>query len=249
MKKPIRNYLKIVNEFINVQSPFDVEILGSVHYDKSYPIISFHNHSKLAKYNIVINAGAHGEESVAVRVLLRFLQEFNKDYLNTYNFKIFPIINPYGYTYNKRRNGNNQYGNTGFNIKEDLLTPEGRIIKDAVPTRVDLFIDVHGDCNKSGFYIYERKRPNMVSIAEESLQTLANASLPILKDATVYREPCCKGVITRPEKDGSMDQSMFERGAIYSLCLEIPLKAPEDQQIIGGLMLLNRILEKFKERR
>jgi len=40
---------------------------------------------------------------------------------------------------------------------------------------------------------------------------------------------------------------MFQRGAIYSLCIEIPSKIPEDQQMIGGLLLLNQILLNFKE--
>ena len=177
---------------------------------------------------------------------LRFFPIHSK-WISTYNFRIFPIVNPYGYTYNKRKNGHNQYGNTGFNIKEELLTPEGKIIKDAVPTRVDLFIDLHGDSNKSAFYIYERKRPNTPSLAADSLDSLSSASIPVLKDATVYREQCSKGVITQPEKDGSMDHAMFDRGSMYSLCIEIPLKAPEDQQMIGGLVLLNTVLEKFKE--
>jgi hypothetical protein len=40
---------------------------------------------------------------------------------------------------------------------------------------------------------------------------------------------------------------MFDKGAIYSLCLEIPGKIPEDQQTIGGLLLLNSILQNFKD--
>jgi len=247
MKKPTRNYLKIINEFANTQSPFDFEILGSIHYDKCYPFISFHTHSKLAKYNVVINSGAHGEEAVAVRVILRFLQEFNKELLSNYNFIIFPIINPFGYVYNRRKNGNNQYGNTGFNLTEEKLTPESILIKEALSNKIDLFIDVHADISKSGFYLYERKRPNKKSLAEESLKELKKNKLPILETDTVYQEKCVNGVVIQPIKDGSMDDSMFQKGAIYSLCIEIPGKIPEDSQMIGGLLLLNEILTKFKE--
>jgi len=247
MKKPTRNYLKIINEFANTQSPFDFEILGSIHYDKCYPFISFHTHSKLAKYNVVINSGAHGEEAVAVRVILRFLQEFNKELLSSYNFIIFPIINPFGYVYNRRKNGNNQYGNTGFNLTEEKLTPESILIKEALSNKIDLFIDVHADISKSGFYLYERKRPNKKSLAEESLKELKKNKLPILETDTVYQEKCVNGVVIQPIKDGSMDDSMFQKGAIYSLCIEIPGKIPEDSQMIGGLLLLNEILANFKE--
>jgi len=250
MKRPIRNYLKILNEFINTQSPFDLEILGSIHYDKCYPFISFHTHSKLAKYNVVINSGAHGTEAIGVRVMLRFLQEFNKELLNQYNFILFPIINPYGYSYNRRKNGKNQYGNTGFNqLKEENLTQEALLIKEAIPNKIDLFIDIHADLTKTGFYLYERKRPDNKSLAEDSLKILKKNKLPILSADTVYQEKCVNGVVIQPIKDGSMDDSMFQRGAIYSLCIEIPGKIPEDNQMIGGLFLLKEILSKFKETR
>jgi predicted deacylase len=249
MKKPTRNYLKIINEFANTQSPFDFEILGSILYnDVGYPFISFHTHSKLAKYNIVINSGAHGTESIGVRVMLRFLQEFNKELLSQYNFILFPIVNPYGYSYNVRKTGKNQYGNTGFNqTKEENLTEEARLIGEAIPNKIDLFIDIHSDTGKNGFYLYERKRPDKKSLAEESLAIIKKSKLPVLDSDTVYQEKCVKGVVVQPIKDGSMDDSMFQRGAIYSLCIEIPGKIPEDSQMIGGLLLLNEILAKFKE--
>ena len=248
MKKPIRNYLKIINEFINLQTPFDIEILGSTHYDICYPFISLHTHSKLAKYNIVINSGAHGEEAIGVRVILRFLQEFNKDLLNHYNFILFPIVNPSGYRFNRRKNGNNQYGNNGFNqLKEENINPEAILIRETIPNKIDLFIDVHADLSKSGFYIYERKRPNRKSLSEDSLKILKKNKIPILENDTVYYEKCVNGVVIAPIKDGSMDDSMFQKGAIYSICIEIPGKIPEDSQMIGGLLLLNEILRNFKE--
>jgi predicted deacylase len=247
MKRPTRNYLRFVNELINIQSPFDTEILGIINYDKFYPFLSLHTHSKLAKWNVVINAGAHGEEIVGVRVLLRFLQEFNKEYLGYYNFILFPVVNPFGYTYNRRKNGKNQYGNTGFNQKEELLSEEAKLIKEALPHRIDLFLDIHTDMGKNGFYVYERKRPNKESIADISLEELRKNKLSIIETGTIYREKCIRGVVVQPIKDNTMDDSMFQRGALYSLCIEIPGKIPEDQQIIGGLLLINSILRNFKE--
>jgi predicted deacylase len=248
MRKPTRNYLRILNDFINTQSPFDIDIVGSIHYDTCYPFLSLHSHSKLAKYNVVINSGAHGTESVGVRVMLRFLQEFNKEFLGYYSFIMFPIVNPYGYRYSVRKNGKNQYGNSGFiQTKAENLTEEAKLIQEAIPNKIDLFIDVHADSSKTGFYIYERKRPNAKSLAEQSLKELLKNKLPVLETATVYQEKCINGVIIQPIRDGSMDNAIFNRGAMYSLCLEIPGKIPEDSQVIGGLMLLNSILKNFKD--
>ncbi len=248
MKKPTRNYLRLLNELINIQSPFDTEILGIINYDQNYPFVSLHTHSKLAKWTVVINSGAHGTESVGIRVMLRFLQEFNKELLGYYNFILFPIVNPHGYVYNCRKNGQNKYGNNGFNQKKiEDITPEAKLIGEAIPQKIDLFIDCHADSDKSGFYVYERKRPDAKSLAEMSLKELRKNKIPILETGTVYYEKCVNGVVIQPIKDGSMDDSFSQRGAIYSLCLEIPGKIPEDQQIVGGLLLLNSILKNFKE--
>jgi len=248
MRKPTRNYLKILNEFINLQTPFDIEVLGGIHYfDTCYPFISLHTHSKLAKYNVVINSGAHGTEPIGVKVILRFLQEFNKELLGHYNFTVFPIVNPFGYRYACRKNGANQYGNNGFNqVRVENLTPEAKLIGEAISNKIDLFIDLHAD-NKAGFYIYERKRPTKSSLAEDSLKVLRKNKIPIIEAGTIYQEKCVNGVVIQPIKDGSMDDSMFQKGAIYSICIEIPEKIPEDSQMIGGLLLLNEILAKFKE--
>jgi len=246
MRKPTRNYLRILNEFINIQCPFDTEIVGVINYDKAYPFLSLHTHSKLAKWTIVINSGAHGEESIGVRVMLRFLQEFNTELLGYYNMIIFPVVNPFGYVYNCRKNGANKYGNSGF-MKEEALTEESKLIRENVPNKIDLFIDIHSDRDKNGFYIYERKRPDAKSLAESSLKELERKKMPIINSETVYQEKCVNGVIISPIKDGSMDDAMFGRGAIYSLCIEIPGKISEDQQIIGGLLLINSILKKFAE--
>ena len=247
MKKPVRNYLKLVNELINIQHPFDTELLGIINYNQSYPFISLHSHSKLAKYNVVINSGAHGTEAITIRIMLKFIAEFNRELLGYYNFIFFPIVNPSGYVYNRRKNDRGQYGNNGFNQKDEKnLTEESKLIKEAIPQRIDLFIDIHTD-NKNGFYVYERKRPDAKSLTEISLKELRKNKIPILEAGTVYYEKCVNGVVIQPIKDGSMDDSMFQRGAIYSLCIEIPEIIPEDQQVIGGLMLLNSVLKNFKE--
>lgn len=246
MKKLIRSYLKVINEFINVQTPFDVEILGSLSYDQIYPFISFHSHSKLAKYNVVINAGAHGTESIGVRIMLRFFQEFNKEFLGYYNFMIFPILNPYGYAHGTRKNGNKQKANWGLNHPNENLPPESIFIKENIPHKVDLFMDIHAD-NKGGFYVYERKRPDKPSLADQSLKILHKHKIPVHGADSIYQEKCINGVVVRPDKDGSMDDSMFQRGAMYSLCIEVPTQLSEDEQIIGGLLLINEVLNQFRD--
>jgi len=247
MRKLTRNYLKLLNEIINIKNPFDTEIIGNIHYDRCYPFLMLSNHTKQAKYNCVINSGAHGEEAQTIDILIRFLQEFNTEYLSSYNFHIFPIINPFGYSYNCRKNGNNKYGNTGFIQKIPArLTEEAILIGNNIPRKIDIFIDIHSD-NKNGFYLYERKRPNKPSLGGVCLDELRKNKIPILENETVYKEKCKDGIIIAPERDGSMDDSMFSRGVIYSICVEIPRKIPDDQQLIGGLMLINSLLKNFRE--
>jgi predicted deacylase len=249
MKRPARNYLKLLNELINIQSPFDTEILGMLNYDQSYPFIGLHSHSKLAKWNVVINAGAHGEETIGIRVMLRFINEFNRDFLGYYNFMLFPVVNPHGYAYARRRNGAKQYVNGNCYTVEtpSIIVPEFQYMKEKIPQKVDLFIDIHADVDKQGFYIYERKRPEVKSLAELALKDIHKEKYPVETTDTIYQEKCVNGVIVQPIKDNSMDDFMFKKGAIYSLCLEIPGKAPEEQQVIGALHIINSVLKNYKE--
>jgi len=247
--RKVRNYNKILNEFINISSPLEIKIMDSVHANEEcYPMFYFYYHTK-AKYNIVINAGCHGNESIGVKIMLRFLQEFDKEMLNNYNIWLFPIVNPFGYVYDVR------YNNMKYDINRHcysqkpfpIETAEFKIIDDELPNRVDVFIDIHQN-GKKNFYCYEKKRPNKASLASFGMEEIKKQNIAIEECALLYGEKCINGVVDSiKDKSNTFEDYAFRKGALYSLTLENPNKTDEEELIIGSLGFLKEVLNRFKE--
>ena len=151
MRKPTRDYMKIVNAYLNMNMPFQVSIIGFVqYYDTIYPILKLENCIKGRKFDITLQTGVHGDEAIGVRVVMNFLKDFKTKWLNYYNFTIFPCVNPYGYSFNVRKNGNKQIiSRFEFWNNKNIDVPELQILGKHYPERPDIFIDVHGDTGKS----------------------------------------------------------------------------------------------------
>jgi len=244
-KKIKRNYLRLINSFLNLNIPFEKEIIGTVIYDNiCYPILKFINKEYNSKYQVIIQAGIHGEEAISIRVLYKFLKELTPKYIKAYNFIIFPCLNPYGYTYNVR------YNRFGQSINDSSFSEkikELKIVKKHYPIDVDLFIDIHGDCGKYGkhrIYAYERVRPEMKSIVEQAFKENKKI-IPYITNETIYGEYCKNGVIFNPERDNSIQDYMSDIGCDCSITLEIPGNLKGLNRIIGGIRVLKSILRNF----
>ena len=245
-KKPFRNYIKLINDFINLNVPFEAEIIGHVIYHRiAYPILKLGKKERSAKYQVVIQAGVHGEEAVSIRVLYKFLKELKPKYLKLYNFVIFPCLNPYGYSYNIRHNRYGKSVNDG-NWKKHSI-PELNIIGEHYPNDIDLFIDIHADCGSYGkdrIYAYERVRPGMESVAKKAFKENKKV-IPYMDNETIYREYCNGGVIFNPNRDNSIQDYMSDNGCDCAITLEIPGRMKGINRIIGSVRVLRDILKYF----
>lgn len=245
--KIIRSYKKLINEIINLQIPLKMEIMGYINYEKEiYPLITLKHISKIAKKNIVIIAGQHGDESYMVHILVKWVQQLKLEDYPEFNFYIYPIANPFGYETNSRRNGARQHVNNAINFKKDSDVQELSILYENIPSNPDLFIDLHGDVDKNFCYAYERKPETMSSIAEKTL--LENdIILPYIRANTIYKEKVKNGVIYKPEHDKSMDDIMGNMGVEYTVALELPGHCEGSTRTKAGISMLNSLLKNFKE--
>jgi predicted deacylase len=243
--KLVRSYDKLINEIINLNLAYKIEIIGYLNYfDKIYPMIALKSISKMNNKTIIITGGHHGEEYFAVNVLLKWLKEPMR--FPEFNYYIFPICNPWGYAYNRRNNGSNQETNNDTHMMKDSKVPELAILFEEFPRTADLYLDIHGDTGKDAIYMYEHKADNLPKIAEKAL--IENDTLiPYLKTKTIYKSPLINGVIIPPQYDIGLEGFLEKLGVQYSLTLELPGKMDGQKRAEGGVSIINSILKNFKE--
>jgi len=245
--KKIRSYKKLVNEIINLQIPFRLEIIGYAEYGEDiYPIFEFKNTSKLAKKNVVIMSGHHGDEEFAVHILMKWLQTVNPADYSEFNIYIYPLMNPYGYETGSRDNGARQDTNNDKKFYKKSNVQELAILFEAFPTIVDLILDIHGDTGKDKVYMYEHKAENLESIAQKVMID-NNKLIPYIKAKTIDKCPVIKGTIVPPPWDIGVEGAMEKLGIEYTLTLELPGKFDGQKRAIGGMAMISSALKHYKE--
>lgn len=242
--KTIRSYSKLVNEILNLNLAYRIEIIGYLEYDKIYPMLALKSISKMGSKTVIMTAGQHGDEHFAITTLLHWLKQ--PILFSDFNYYIFPICNPFGYEHNSRDNGAQQDTNNDSNFIKDSKVAELAILYEQFPQTADMIMDIHGDTGKDKVYCYEHKAENLPSIAEPAL-TANNEILPFIKTKTIYKIPVNNGVIIPPDYDIGIEGYMEKLGIKYSITLELPGKINGQQRTEGGIAIINSILKNFKE--
>jgi hypothetical protein len=245
MRKEIRSYNKLVNEIINLNTSYRIEIIGYVTYfEKTYPMLALKYISKMSNKTIVIQAGQHGDEIPAISILLKWIKQ--PILFNDINFCIFPVINMFGYATGTRDNGNRQDTNNDDNFVKNSKVPELSLLYDSFPQSCDLILDLHCDSGKENIYAYEHKSDNLPSIVEPALIENDNL-LPYIRTKTIYKIPVKNGVILPPTYDQGIELFMEKLGVTYTITLEFPKKYDGQKRAEGGVAIINSILKNYKQ--
>ena len=242
-RKSRRDYFGLVNEMFSLidRADLNITLLKNIRYGTSdFPFFMLKSQRKEARYNVVITAGAHGNEVVGIKALLWALERLD---VEQFNFYIFPILNPWGYANFSRKTGDRKGINRRVG-KRDL--PEINLVLKNIPFRIDLFIDVHSDVDKPYVYAYERRDTKKKSLARIALQDV-EPYFDIAENATIYEEPCKDGVVTSYDGENTLEELMYDKGATYSITAEIPGRAKEADQIKGGARLILALLNNFAD--
>ena len=243
--KTVRSYNKLVNEIINLNLPYRMEIIGYVvYFKKIYPLLAIKYISKMANKTVIITSGQHGDEPFAVTTLLKWLKQ--PIMFSDLNYFIFPIINPFGYEKNCRDNGGRQDTNNDDNFVKNSKVPELSILFEQFPQTADIIIDLHGDTGKENVYCYEHKAENRPSIAEKALIE-NDILLPYLRNKTIDKNIITNGVVIPPKCDIGIEGYMEKLGVEYTITVELPGKYDGQKRTAGGIAIINSILKNFKE--
>ena len=238
-----RDYLKLFNTIVAEAAKADlgIKVLSTLVYGEKregYPFLMLRSEERAAKYNAVIAAGFHGDESYAIDSLIHALSDLDTD---LFNFWIFPCVNPWGYVHISRLNGERKGSNWSVGKRP---TNETELIFKNLPAKIDLFIDLHGDVDREEMYAYERRLPNALSLAKLALEDTENY-FDIYEAQTVYKEKCEGGVVTSG-REQTIEEYMFtQKGVPYAITLEIPAKAYTNRTI-GGARLILAVMNNFE---
>lgn len=242
--KTVRHYSKLVNEIINLNTSYKIELIGYLSYDKIYPMLSLKYASKMASKTVIILSGHHGDEPFAITTLLKWIKQ-PMMYADI-NYYIFPVVNPFGYEKNSRDNGNRQDTNNDTNFVKDSRVPELSILFDQFPQTADLILDIHGDTGKEQVYAYEHKADDKPSLVTSAL--LANDEImPYAREKTIYQMKVNAGVVSPPKCDIGIEGYMEKLGVQYTITLELPGKYDGQKRTEGGVRIMNEIFKQFRE--
>jgi predicted deacylase len=175
-----------------------------------------------APRRVLLSAGIHGDELAGVEALCEWLDtRAYARFLQRWDITMLPCINPWGYEYGTRENGEGHDLNREFNSSHP--PQEVLFVQSVLQQRFDLSLELHADEDSTGYYLYETVQPG-ADIGHRVLRRI-HTIMPVNLDATIDGKSADGGVIARPPKPGNhtwwpMAVYGFARGIPCSLTLE-----------------------------
>lgn len=196
-----------------------------------------------APRRVLLSAGMHGDEPAGVEALCEWLEtQAYVKFLERWDITMLPCINPWGYEYGTRENGDRRDLNREFNSAH--APQEVLFVQSVLQQRFDLSLELHVDRDSVGYYLYETSLPG-VDIGHRILDRI-RASMPVNLDATIDGKSANGGVIARPRESASltgwpMAWYGFAHGVPCSLTLEAG-RSPLKRQIQAHLQAIEAAL-------
>jgi hypothetical protein len=152
----VRDYNEMLRKIYSV-SDDTIEIIkaGSVYYDAiEYPVYAYsYTPEKKPVLRIFLAAGQHGNEPASAEAVISFFNYIsnNKESYNDIAIDAFPMVNPWGWVYNRRFNGDKHDTNRDF---KRFNSQEAKIIRDFVKGKTYDFMIDHHESPADGAFIF-----------------------------------------------------------------------------------------------
>jgi protein MpaA len=206
---------------------------------------------------VALAAGVHGDEPAGPWALLDLVESRSLD--AGFSYRIWPCTNPTGFEAGTRQSADGIDVNRSFG--RGGQSPEAKAILTANRDRkFVLSVDLHEDCDSSGFYCYEYGGGQLGVAAIEALE---REGLPIdaldatfdlagpLDDARCVRErgriaadPFAEAALLRGL---SYSLSIARRAARHALTFETPLKLALEQRLAMHRTAVRAVLAALRE--
>lgn len=221
----------------------DYHVLGQVNYfDKSYPLFVVTNSpsNTTANFNLCIFSGVHGDEPAGVEASLRFMSELTREssYSNL-NISIIPVVNPWGWVHNIRRNGDIKDVNRSFINKP---TQESILLKKfLVQQSCSMVVDLHEDRFNKSFYL--------LSYGDKHLSNTEKVAKDIALTGVSLKSSAPNGVHHSNESEFNDSQyptlSLYARmnKTTYSYIIETPRELEMKRRVELQLSALRKLID------
>lgn len=154
--KAVRNYNQFIKKLFTITDE-SIEIIhaGSVNYNNiEYPVYALsYIPDKKPVIRIFLAAGQHGNEPATAYSVIKFFEYIikNKYFYTDIAIDAIPMINPWGWVYDKR------FGGGGHDINRDYYrfsSQEARIVRDFVKEKTYNYMIDHHESPSDGAFIF-----------------------------------------------------------------------------------------------
>lgn len=152
-----------------------------------------------APRRVLLSAGIHGDELAGVEALCEWLDtRAYAKFLQQCDITRLPCINPWGYEYGTRENGEGHDLNREFNSSHP--PQEVLFVQSVLSQRFDLSLELHVDQDSSGYYLHETSLPG-ADIGHRIFER-THTRMPVNLNTTIDGKSANGGIITRPRDAG-----------------------------------------------
>ena len=175
-----RNYNEQIAFIFNLSNKFTVNEIGTIHYHgneyKLYKITYGNTRNQNIKKYLFLS-GVHGNEIAPVYAMKEFIQYLDSsELINNILIDFIYIINPYGFEYNTRHNGN------GIDLNRDFVNFETSEIRFLINNTQNInyvgMYDFHEHSSTTGFLLYYYSRRNR-TLANNILEMVQRNNIPL----------------------------------------------------------------------
>lgn len=207
---------------------------GSIEWTDASGLPVYH-FSCRSRHSVLITAGIHGSEPGPVYGLLRWLNDYK---WTDRNIWIAPILNPSGFREGRRWYENGVDPNRGYGKGKHSLAREFAD-KKWVGRGKNGVLSLHEDGGYPYGYVYGYGD----QAAAETLRDEVARFFKLPPDhlAEYLGKTLTQGVIM-DEKDGSLENYLFDNGAVRAFTTETPSGEPLDQRAAANAALIEKFL-------
>jgi hypothetical protein len=194
-----RNYNEQIAFIFNLSNKFTINEIGIINYpENEYRLykITYGNTKNENTKNYLFLSGIHGNETAPVYAMKEYIQHLDSiELINNIMIDFIYILNPYGFEYNIRHNGN------GMDLNRDFINFETPEIKSLIKSIQNInytgMYDFHEHSSTKGFMLYYYSGRNKI-LANNILEMLQKNNIPLESNYVDVILKAANGVIYVP---------------------------------------------------